>query len=199
MFFPDSVSMIHTFGTWSCPTFPSMPRGSFYLAKATVFMKSLASCWATLQCTRLCHVETSLTRRTLLIRRFMPLNIFEMRPTSPTVSSVTRLNNSKFSCFSKEVWKWLCVLLYSQVIPTLKVNGSDFFNVFTTTAFEDCHSLRIKAMECIEFHGLARANQICKDYMDDFHECKFSHFQVSAPCVSKGWSPCLFLIQEPSN
>ena len=42
-----------------------------------------------------------------------------------------------------------------------------------------CVELEVNAMECVEYYGIKRGSVICKDYYDDFLECKFGFKQVT--------------------
>jgi len=40
-----------------------------------------------------------------------------------------------------------------------------------------CGDMEIKALECVEYYGKQRGFAICKDYYDDYQECRFQEVQ----------------------
>lgn len=50
-------------------------------------------------------------------------------------------------------------------------------SLILTTTGGFCATLHLQAMECLEYYGMKKGHIICKDYFDDFEECKQKHVQ----------------------
>jgi hypothetical protein len=55
---------------------------------------------------------------------------------------------------------------------------TDLFSVLTTSTFDRCGGMEIKALECLEYYGVKKGMEICSDTYDDFFECTRAAKQV---------------------
>ena len=55
---------------------------------------------------------------------------------------------------------------------------SDWMAITNEKAANPCSYFEIQQGECMEYYGMRRGRYICKDYYDDFLECRFQFKQV---------------------
>lgn len=56
---------------------------------------------------------------------------------------------------------------------------NDFMSIYQSNALNTrCWDRETKAMECIEYYGLRQGGTICKNYYDDFVECRTQRLQT---------------------
>lgn len=62
--------------------------------------------------------------------------------------------------------------------PFLRNYLNDFMAIYQSNVLNTrCYDRETKAMECIELYGLRQGSTVCKNYYDDFVECKHMRLQ----------------------
>ena len=65
--------------------------------------------------------------------------------------------------------------------PWLWNSMTDMFSSWFSHANTRCGKFELASMECMEYYGFKRGKVICKDYYEDFIECRYRRLEV------RGW------------
>ena len=62
---------------------------------------------------------------------------------------------------------------FRYVTPWLWTPFTDIFSDWFSNADSRCGRFELACMECMEYYGFKNGKVICKDYYEDFVECKY--------------------------
>ena len=67
---------------------------------------------------------------------------------------------------------------FRYVTPWLWTPFTDIFSDWFSNADSRCGRFELACMECMEYYGFKNGKVICKDYYEDFVECKYKQLEV---------------------